>query len=501
VPDQREAEADPVVADASVVLPTFYEFFCGGGLVRVALSDCWHCVGAIDSDPSKIAAYTSNFGSDGLVHDDIRNLRAADLPEIDMAWASFPCSDVSVAGTRLGLAGPASGAWWPCWSLLSELVSTGRAPGVIAVENVRGLLGSDGGRDFISIVGAMISAGYRVGAVLLDARDHLPQSRVRVFIVGIQSGVSLPSGLVLAEPDPRLHPSDMRKVVAALPDKVRRAWVWWHVPAALPHNTTLRDILDPDGPHTKWHTPAEKADLLDTMAPLDVAKVERAKATGTRQVGTIYVRSRKGVIGRTRRANVRLDGSASCIVTPNGKSSAQIILTVEGDVVRTRAMTIGEASRLMGLPNTYRMPRGYNAGFQLCGDGVAIPVVRHLSEHLLMPLATLAASWRPRTTAGWVGTLADPARARCEPEATVPDTLPTKSGIKSRTIGTTLYLLPHESRRIRQLAAELDLSVHELMLVGLDRMLAQNGQRPLERYSTPARGSGIRSEMKVRGKK
>ncbi len=500
MPDQREAEADPIT-DASVVLPTFYEFFCGGGLVRVALGDRWRCVGAVDSDTNKVAAYISNFGGVGLLHDDIRNLRASALPSFDLAWASFPCSDVSVAGSRLGLGGPASGAWWPCWSLLSELVSTGRAPGVIAVENVRGLVGSDGGKDFTSIVGAMVSAGYHVGAVVLDARDHLPQSRVRVFIIAILVGVPLPPGLKLAEPDIRLHPPDLRRTVAALPGKVRGAWIWWHVPAADPHNTTLRDILDTDGPLTKWHTPDERANLLDTMAPLDVAKVERAKATGIRQVGTIYVRSRKGVTGRTRRANVRLDGSASCIVTPNGKSSAQIILTVEGDAVRTRAMTIGEAARLMGLPHTYRMPKGYNAAFQLCGDGVAVPVVRHLADHLLMPLAKSAASWRPRTSTIRIHTVADAAIASYDTEAAVPDGTPTRSGIKSKTIGTTLYLLPHESKRIRQLAAELDLSVHELMLVGLDRMLAQNGQRPIERYSTPTRGSGIRPAAKVKERK
>lgn len=97
--------------------------------------------------------------------------------------------------------------------------------------------------------------------------------------------------------------------------------------------------------------------------------------------------------------------------------------------------------------------------------------------------------------------MADAAIASYDTEAAVPDGTPTRSGIKSKTIGTTLYLLPHESKRIRQLAAELDLSVHELMLVGLDRMLAQNGQRPIERYSTPTRGSGIRPAAKVKERK
>lgn len=59
-------------------------------------------------------------------------------------------------------------------------------------------------------------------------------------------------------------------------------------------------------------------------------------------------------------------------------------------------------------------------------------------------------------------------------------------GIKEKTIGTTLYLLPDQHKRVKRLALDLDVpSVHELILMGLDRLLAEQGQRPLERYSPP----------------
>src|SRR5690242_17978264 len=62
----------------------------------------------------------------------------------------------------------------------------------------------------------------------------------------------------------------------------------------------------------------------------------------------------------------------------------------------------------------------------------------------------------------------------------------TAGGIKKVTIGTTLYLLPHEHKRIRRLALDLDVaSIHELILMGLDRLLAERGQQPLDRYSLP----------------
>ena len=55
-------------------------------------------------------------------------------------------------------------------------------------------------------------------------------------------------------------------------------------------------------------------------------------------------------------------------------------------------------------------------------------------------------------------------------------------GLKANTVGTTLYLLPSESKRLRRLAIDLDLSFHELMLNGLDRMLAEHGEPPVKRY-------------------
>jgi hypothetical protein len=58
----------------------------------------------------------------------------------------------------------------------------------------------------------------------------------------------------------------------------------------------------------------------------------------------------------------------------------------------------------------------------------------------------------------------------------------TGGGIKTATRGTTLYLLPEESRRLKHLATDLEVSVHELVLMGLDRLLAEHGQPPIRRY-------------------
>ncbi len=81
---------------------TFLEFFAGGGMARLGLGRGWRCLFANDLDPAKCAAYRANFGGEELVEADIAGLSARDLPaaRADLAWASFPCQDLSLAGAR-----------------------------------------------------------------------------------------------------------------------------------------------------------------------------------------------------------------------------------------------------------------------------------------------------------------------------------------------------------------------------------------------------------------
>jgi DNA (cytosine-5)-methyltransferase 1 len=101
---------------------TFYEFFAGGGMAREGLGDEWQCLFANDFDAKKVEAYKANWGGGEIVCGDIHKLAVSSLPgQADLAWASFPCQDLSLAGNGAGLKGERSGAFWGFWQLINGL--------------------------------------------------------------------------------------------------------------------------------------------------------------------------------------------------------------------------------------------------------------------------------------------------------------------------------------------------------------------------------------------
>ena len=86
---------------------------------------------------------------------------------------------------------------------------------------------------------------------------------------------------------------------------------------------------------------------------------------------------------------MRTDGIAGCLRTPRGGSSRQIVLIAENGHLKTRLLTVREAARLMGAPDSFQLPGSYNDGYMAMGDAVAFPVAKFLSEHLLAPIAQI----------------------------------------------------------------------------------------------------------------
>ncbi len=368
---------------------TFYDFFCGGGMAGLGLGPDWQCVFANEIDPIKGEVYRANHsGGSELQLKDVGLLSVADIPEAaDLSWASFPCQDLSLAGQRNGLNGQRSGTFHDFWRLMRGLAESGRAPKIISLENVCGLLTSNGGKDFLELADCFSKLGYSFGAIVINAVRFLPQSRPRLFVVGVRQDLPIPKSCISSGATNAWHTPALRQLVERFSGAQAKNWIWWDPPEPETRSLSLHEIVGHQEAGVEWHSAAETSRLLDMMTLINIEKIEAAKASGQRSVGTLYRRTRPDLNGiKRQRAEVRFDGVAGCLRTPGGGSSRQTIVVVEDGKVRTRLLTPREAAALMGLPKTYSLPPRYNDAYKLAGDGVAVPVVTHLSKHVFMPV-------------------------------------------------------------------------------------------------------------------
>ena len=380
---------------------SFFEFFAGGGMARAGLgSDRWQCLFSNDFDHKKSRVYAENWGGEHLVCEDVGKLKVSQLPGLPrLVWASFPCQDLSLAGGGAGLRGDRSGTFWPFWRLMDALIADGRAPDIIALENVCGTLTSHGGKDFAAICGALVKSGYRFGAIVIDAALFVPHSRPRLFVIGVHEGVAIPKHLIGDGASAQWHPKALRTVHDQLPVDAKDRWLWWRLAPPALANNRFADLIEENPQSVAWHTPEQTAKLLSMMTTVNLAKVNHAKSSKLKMVGTVYKRTRFDVEGnKVQRAEVRFDDIAGCLRTPAGGSSRQLILVVDGNRVKSRLISSRETARLMGLPDTYALPENYNEAYHLTGDGVVVPVVRHLADQIFEPVL-FAASKRLKAVA------------------------------------------------------------------------------------------------------
>lgn len=370
---------------------TALEFFAGSGLVRLGLEPDFRTVWANDLCEKKAAVYRANAATtpEALRVGSIGLVKGADVPAADLAWASFPCQDLSLAGNLTGIRkGTRSGLFWEWMRVIDELVAAGKKPPVLVAENVVGFLVAHKSADFKRAYAALKERGYIAGALVIDARHFLPQSRPRAFIVAVSRDLPI-HDLATIGPSALFHPDLLIRATRVVKDP---DWVWWSLPTPSGNVQTFADLCDLEVEH---NGDAKTKTLLAMLSPHNRRKLERAIATNECLVGTGYRRTRPNARGRkVQRLELRFDGIAGCLRTPEGGSSRQLVVIVNMGRVATRLMSVRECARLMGAPDTFDIPGSYNDGYRAMGDAVAVPVVRWLTRHLLAPLAGRAGSVR-----------------------------------------------------------------------------------------------------------
>lgn len=196
---------------------TFIDLFAGVGGFRRGMELAGHkCIGFCEYDKFAVGSYTamhlmtdeerekikslpmnkrlSEVLKEGYRHnewysDDIRRLRADDIPRADVWCFGFPCQDISVAGKQKGLAGNRSGLFHTVIRLLEDTQEEDR-PSILFIENVKNLLSVNRGFDFLTVLIELDKIGYDAEWQVINSADYVPQNRERLFIIGHLRGRS-----------------------------------------------------------------------------------------------------------------------------------------------------------------------------------------------------------------------------------------------------------------------------------------------------------------------
>lgn len=362
------------------VRPRVAEFFAGVGLVRLGLEQAgFEVTWSNDIAPFKRELYEGHFASSNehtFVLDGVENVSGDDVPDIELAWASFPCTDLSLAGGRSGLAGSSSGTFFEFTRVLKEMGH--RAPPVIALENVLGLATSHGGDDMIAAIRELNALGYSVDLMAIDARRFVPQSRPRLFMVGC-----------------RVPPDSGEKDSAIRPDILE---TFYSVPglqmhrASTPRLPSLKEqgfgevVEDFPAGDNRWWSDEKTDSFLSSLSPIQMSRVLQLTNASTISFRTAYRRTRNGKPVW----EVRPDDIAGCLRTARGGSSKQAVVKMGEGNLAVRWMTGREYARLMGAAEyTIDGVRESSVMFGF-GDAVCAPAIRWLGESYLAGAIRLA---------------------------------------------------------------------------------------------------------------
>jgi DNA (cytosine-5)-methyltransferase 1 len=336
----------------------------------------WSVVWANDFDPQKAVMYRQRFGDEHLSIEDVHQLDPAAIPRATLFTASFPCTDLSVAGGRRGLDGQGSGAFWGFVRVLRELGA--ERPPLVLLENVIGFLNSHGGRDFETAMLALNELGYACDALVLNASSFTPQSRARLFVVGCRARFGEPRGIV---PPSAVRPQALVDFINSHP---HIDWDIRRLPAPPRATHALDEILeDLDDQNSTWWSEPRAAYFWNQLSDRHRATAETMVAGDEVRYATAFRRVRKG----RSMAELRVDGLAGCLRTPRGGSGRQILFKAGRGRYQVRLLTPRECARLQGAGDDYPIAVAANQALFGFGDAVCVPAVEWIVEHCLTPAA------------------------------------------------------------------------------------------------------------------
>lgn len=331
----------------------FIDLFAGIGGIRTAFEGVGgHCVFTSEWDGYAQRTYSRNFQDGHPIAGDITQVQANDIPDHDVLLAGFPCQPFSIAGvSKKNALGRAHGFACETQGTLffdvARIIETKR-PRAFLLENVKNLMSHDKGRTFDVIRRTLTEElGYHIHWRVIDGAHFTPQHRERILIVGFREPVAFDFDAL------------------PLPPKGER---------------TLGDILhrtDGSEPELPWdegrffdhanNRVQTKYTLTDKLWLYlqNYAEKHRAKGNGF-GFGLVGPKD----ITRTLSARYYKDGSE--------------ILVDQGKRKNPRRLTPRECARLMGFPDTYRIPVSDTRAYKQFGNSVVVDVMAHVAK-LMQP--------------------------------------------------------------------------------------------------------------------
>ena len=328
----------------------FIDLFAGIGGIRQAFESAGgHCVFTSEWDDYAQKTYVENFGQgEHRLQGDITQIAAHEVPEHDVLLAGFPCQPFSIAGvSKKNALGRAHGFDDETQGTLFfdvERIIAAKRPKAFLLENVKNLLSHDKGRTFEVIKRTLTQKlGYHIFYRIIDGAHFTPQHRERILIVGFREPVSFDWDAV------------------PLPEKGNI-----RLGSILHRTDGFEPVLPWDGNRFFDHQNLKVQDKY-TLTPKLWAYLQayadkhRAKGNGF-GFGLVGTDS----VTRTLSARYYKDGSE--------------ILIFQGESKNPRRLTPRECARLMGFPDTFRIPVSDTRSYKQFGNSVVVDVMTHTAR-------------------------------------------------------------------------------------------------------------------------
>ena len=318
---------------------TCASFFAGVGGIDLGFEQtgAFETVYANEFDPSPVKTSQANFPNVNIECKDIKEVSGDDLPDVDVIMGGFPCQAFSVAGYRKGFEDEKGRG-----TLFFELLRLIKAkkPRVVFLENVKNLVGHDGGNTFRVIKEALVDAGYCVESKVLNAMEYgnTPQNRERIYIVGFR----------------RKEDHDN-----------------FTFPEQIALSRTIRDIIDFENPVNEkyYYRPGKyKGDLYETL------KEQMDDPSTVYQWRRVYVRKNQSNVVPTLTANMGEGGhNVPLVLVPSG----------------IRKLTPKECFNAQGFPESFKLPETVNDAklYKQAGNSVCVAVIERIAENILKAIS------------------------------------------------------------------------------------------------------------------